>query len=334
MASITKRGTEWRARVRRRGIPAQSKTFPTKAAAERWAREIEGQIDRGTFQPGTREAERVTLDEALERYSNEVSPKKRGMRQEQRRIARIRARTIAQRTLAGTQGTHLAKYRDERLAAGVGANSVRLELAIISHLYTIARKEWGMAGLGNPARDVELPSTIDTRRQRRLRAGEETRLLASAKKGPWWLPALIKFALATAMRRGELATLTWEQIDRDERIARLTRTKNGDARDVPLFDTAIDALDELPRSLTGLVFPANADTITHAFLAAARDAGCADLHLHDLRHEATSRIVESGLFNLVEVAAITGHKTLSMVKRYTHPRAADLAKRKGASGAL
>ncbi|BBF65303.1 site-specific integrase [Acidithiobacillus sp. 'AMD consortium'] len=102
-------------------------------------------------------------------------------------------------------------------------------------------------------------------------------------------------------------------------------SKTGDPRRVPLSSRALAVLDALPRRMDGEVWGVRADSITQAFARACHRAGIEDLRFHDLRHEATSRFFEKGL-NPMQVAAITGHKTLQMLKRYTHLRAEDLAK--------
>lgn len=210
-------------------------------------------------------------------------------------------------------------------AAGLGANAVRLNLAIVSHLFTIARKEWGLSGLLNPVLDVAKPSTVGTERDRRLVGDEETRLLKAAEACTWWLRPSIVLAIETAMRRGELASLRWEWIDVEEATLRLPQTKNGTARRIPLSPAALAQLKTMARNIDGRVLGTNADEISHQFAIARKAAGIVDLHLHDLRHEATSRLFERGDLNMMEIAAITGHKTLQMLRRYTHPRAADIA---------
>jgi Phage integrase family. len=117
-------------------------------------------------------------------------------------------------------------------------------------------------------------------------------------------------------------------VDLKKRTAHLPKTKNGEARTMPLSSRAVATLENLPRNLDGRVFGTTYEGIHQAFVRACRRAGIADLRFHDLRHEATSRLFEKG-FNPMEVSAITGHKTLQMLKRYTHLRAEDLAKRMG-----
>ena len=217
------------------------------------------------------------------------------------------------------RGADVAAYRDRRLSVGLSENSVRLELALLSNLFTVAAKEWRMESLTNPVLAVRKPAASRPR-ERRLVGDEEARLLASCAD---WLRPVVILALETGMRKGEILVLQWENIDLIRRVALLPDTKNGTARHVPLSSRAGDVLKGLPRNISGGVF--TNQNVSHAFIAATQKAGIEGLHFHDLRHEATSRLFEKGL-NPMQVAAITGHKTLQMLKRYTHLRAEDLAK--------
>jgi integrase len=331
MASIVARKTQdgtvsWQVKIRRRGFPPVSRTFVRRADAEKFARQAEAEMDRGVF-VSRDEAEAVTLAEALRRYEREVSAKKRGHAQEKNRIKAWLEHPLAKRSLAGIRATDIAKYRDDRLAAGCAVATVRLDLAVISHLYAIAAKEWGLA-VQNPVRTVSLPS-VNNARTRRLDADEEARLLSELDRSRnRWAKPIVEFALETAMRRGELLSLQWENIDLARRVAHLPKTKNGDARNVPLSSRAVAVLQALPRSIDGRVFPVEDYMIREAWKQACKRAGIEDLRFHDLRHEATSRLAEK-LPNVVELSAVTGHKDLRMLKRYYHPRAEDLAKKLG-----
>ena len=130
------------------------------------------------------------------------------------------------------------------------------------------------------------------------------------------------------MRRGELLGLEWQHVDLDKRTAYLPITKNGTNRTIPLSLKAIETLQLLPRDISGRVFPLSATALRGLWARACKRAGIEDLRFHDLRHEATSRFFEKGL-NVMEVAAITGHKDLRMLQRYTHLRAEDLAVKLG-----
>ncbi len=142
------------------------------------------------------------------------------------------------------------------------------------------------------------------------------------------MPYLVKFALETAMRQAEICTLMWANVDLDKRTAYLPITKNGESRYVPLSSAAIKILNELPRSINGRVFPVNRSSVSVTFTRNARIADVKNFRFHDLRHTAITAMAEK-LPNVLELSAVTGHKTLSMLKRYTHFKAEDLAKKLG-----
>ncbi|MCK9296192.1 MAG: site-specific integrase [Desulfobulbaceae bacterium] len=332
MATIRKRGPyQWEVRIRKKGQPVQCKTFEVKKDAEDWAREIESEMSRGVF-VSRREAENTTLAEALDRYSREITPQKKGFQQEQSRIEAWKRHPLSQRYLATLRGVDFARYRDDRLEAGKSQSTVRLELAIISHLFTVARKEWGMEVLSNPVQAIRLPATSKAR-DRRLQGDEEERLLAvCGSSRSVALKDIVILAIETAMRLGELLSLRWSEIDPQKRVARLLDTKNGESRCVPLSTRAVEALRHRPRSISDdrVFFEWNgAWSFESAWRRALKRANIEDLRFHDLRHEATSRFFEMGIFNPMEVSAITGHKDLKMLKRYTHLRAEDLAAKLG-----
>ena len=198
---------------------------------------------------------------------------------------------------------------------------------------------------GNPCMQIRMPAQARSR-DRRLVDDEEEKLLSTcAESRNAWLRPVVIFAMETAMRAGEMLEkwelngktgtrgkrsvgLQWSDLDLKRRTAHLPRTKNGEARTVPMSSRAVAVLEALPRSLDGRVFGTTYEGIHQAFVRACKRAGIDDLRFHDLRHEATSRLFEKG-FNPMEVSTITGHKTLQMLKRYTHLRAEDLAKRMG-----
>ena len=327
MATFRKRGPyQWQAQVRKKGQPLQTKTFETRALAEQWARAIEVEIDKGVF-VSRAEAESTTLKELLERYLAEVTPLKKSAASETNRARALIRLPLARRYVAGILGVDIARYRDERLRK-VTPSTVKRDLVLLGHVFEVARKEWGIH-VHNPVRDIKLPA--DGRpRDRRLQAGEETRLIAACRKArnPSLL-LIVKLALETAMRQGELTSLRWEHIDLNRRTAHLPDTKNGESRTVPLSTTAVQVLRTLPRSLHGQVSPGvTTEAIKRAYIRAVRRAGIEDLRFHDLRHEATTRLFEKGL-NIMEVASITGHKDLRMLRRYTHLKAEDLARKLG-----
>jgi len=325
MASIRKRGPyQWEVRVRKKGYPVQCKTFETKPDAEAWAATIESEMARGIFR-SYQEAERTTLAELLSRYRKEVTPQKKGWVQESSKLRVISRHPLAQYAIANIGGKELAEYRDMRLKE-VSPKTARDELILLGHVFKVAMQDWSLVlPHGNPIDAVRKPKVGNNKRDRRLMPGEEERLIEACRIYGEPLPSIVILALETGMRRGEIASLHWEHVNLDKRILHLPETKNEDSRDVPLSLRAVITLKALPRNISGRVFGVRADSITQAFNRACKRAGIDDLRFHDLRHEATSRFFEKGL-NPMQVAAITGHKTLQMLQRYTHLRAEDLVK--------
>jgi integrase len=325
MASINKRGPyQWQVKIRRKGWPVQSKTFETHEEAVQWARHIEGEMDRGVF-ASRKESETTTLTEALDRYEREKTQHKKGKKQESNRISKWKNSDLAPRFLATIRGSDIAKYRDQRLAEGLSPYTVNNELILLSHLFNVAAREWGMEALSNPVTKISRPK-LPKGRDRRLQSDEE-KLLVKTLSPKTMLP-MFKLALETAMRLSELLALEWKHIDLARRVAHLPETKNGEARNVPLSSIAIDVFKKQPRRLDGKVFGVTSHHVSRKFHETCDDLGIDDLRWHDLRHEATSRLFELGL-NPMEVASITGHKTLQSLKRYTHLKAETLATKLG-----
>lgn len=331
MAYITKRGDrQWQARIRRKGHSV-TETFETKARAEAWARQVESDIDAARYHSVSAEVERVTLNEALERYLVERVPLKAGVKQNAG-IVRLWQRTkLATRPLGSIRSSDIALYRDEMLKS-VGPQTVVHRLNLLSNLFNVAATDWGMEGLVNPVGRTRKPS-LPSGRDRRLAPDEEARLLEACDASQSnWLGAMARLALATAMRQGELVGLEWADIDFERRTAILRETKNGTTRSVPLSTAALAVLR--PMALadggSGKLFPIEVGrAVTHAFAKACAAAEIKNLHFHDLRHEATSRLFERTDLRDIEIASITGHKTLAMLQRYAHLRASDLADRLG-----
>ncbi|AWU94830.1 tyrosine-type recombinase/integrase [Azospirillum ramasamyi] len=329
MATITKRGDrQWQVKVRRKTI-ATSATFETKARAEAWARQIESEIDAGRFQHGRVEADRTLLNEALERYLVEIVPRKKGIKQNTGVIRAWQRTPLARKPLSSIRGADLAAWRDEKLKE-VGPQTVVHHLNLLSHVYTVAGTEWGLETLQNPVSRIKKPN-LPRGRDRRLTDDEQIQLLAACDSSESrWLGAMVRLALATAMRQGELVGLTWQHVNLTNRTILLRDTKNGETRTVPLSSAAVQVLEGLPKSASGPIFEIQTGrAVSHAFTKACCAAEMTNLHFHDLRHEATSRLFEQTDLRDIEIAAITGHKTMEMLKRYAHLRAGKLAMRLG-----
>lgn len=293
-----------------------------------------------------KEVSKFTLSAALDRYVAEVTPRKKGASREIDRINRWKSRKLAHFAMIAIRGKEIADFRDAERKRGLAENSIRLEIALLSHVFETARKEWGMESLSNPCRSIKLPSGSN-QRDRRLEPNEEKYLLAAMRAGcrNIYAAPTVEFAIETAMRQSEILGLEWERVDLKSKVATLLDTKNGEQRRVPLSPKAIETLTALPRHINGgRIFRITQDALIRAF-DRSRTQGIKlfneetgrepdtkfleNLRFHDLRHEATSRFFESKRFDLMEVASITGHKTLAMLKRYTHLRAEDLAKKMG-----
>ena len=326
MATITKRGDgQWQTKVRKKGYAVQSKTFKTKVRAEQWARNVESEMDRGVFL-STSIAETTTLTELIDRYLEEVAPTKKS-EADIRVRGKLLKNKLGDRVLAAITPLTVKEFREERLET-VKGDTVRKEMSLLSRILKLAQQEWDIyLPRGNPVNSVAMPPK-GKGRDRRLELGEEKTLLEAAKEYGGFIEDIIILALETGARRGELVNLQWANINFNKCTVILRDTKNTDDREIPLSSSAIEVIKRQPRHITGLVFPIRGDSITKAFGRVCKNAAIIGLRFHDLRHEATSRFFEKG-FETMEVSAITGHKDLAMLKRYTHLRAEDLAKRLG-----
>jgi integrase len=330
MATIRKLRGRWQAQVRRRGMKPRAKSFDSKADAEKWARDLETQVDRFGTAPDTKILEVTTLGQLLERYQQEVSPQKRGSVQEIQRIDVLQRHDIAHRTLMGLSQQDMALFRDERLRSVAPSTAVR-ELAILSHVLEVAIRDWGMPLAKNVVKLVRRP-VIRNERSRRLTGDEEQRLLDSCEGGKiTFFKTLLILAIETGMRRGEILGLQWSDISHNRRVITLTMTKNGSGREVPMSHRAFDALTEWKTRAEDdqpMVFPMKAGSLEQVWRRLLIRAEITGLRFHDLRHEAVSRLFERGL-NVIEVSSISGHRELRMLKRYTHLSADDLVSRLG-----
>ncbi|PUE59347.1 integrase [Limnohabitans curvus] len=327
MASFRQRSSKWQARVTRDGYPNQVKTFEARADAERWARSVESAMDKGQF-VDTQEAQRTTLRELILRYVREVTPTMKSVTEDTYRLKALARRPIANWSLINLSATRIAAFRDERLKE-VSNGTVIRELAYLSSIINHARREWDI-NMSNPVIHVRKP-TSPTGRTRKLSDDETTKLLQAleptGRQNTWTRPVVL-LAIQTAMRRSELLALRWENIDLTRQTAFLPDTKNGTPRTVPLSAAATEVLRTIPRNISGIVFPVKYFTLDAAFKRAVKRAGLVDFHFHDLRHTAITAMAEK-LPNLIELSAVTGHKSLSMLKRYYHPDVEELARKLG-----
>lgn len=320
MASISNINGKWRALIRRKGHKSISKWFDTKGKAAAWARDIEGQIVSGEMPP---EVSKSTIDQLITKYRNirattrpilDTSTEHYTLKQLSKNLGHIVA---AQMTVDDLLGWAQAR-RDE----GAGAYTVNCDL---SKLGTVIR----YAG-------DNLPDVIGRARPKLSYLGligggglrerrpttEESRLILSwleKEKGQVYAD-FVEFAATTAMRRGEVARILWEDLDEEKRMVLIRdrkdpRQKVGNDQWVPLLGNSFAIIKRQVKT-TEKIFDVHPQTISKYFTECCVKLGIPDLHLHDMRHEGISAMFESG-FDIPQVAVVSGHRDWRHLKRYT-----------------
>ncbi|EIK1335783.1 site-specific integrase [Salmonella enterica] len=274
----------------------------------------------------------VTLSFAMKKYINTVSSDKKGWRQELYRMNVINRYDIANMLMHEITSVDISNYRDERLGTvhektkkSISGNSVRLELAFLSSVFKLAQVEWGVCN-SNPVSAVRKPK-IGKGRERRLLKSEERKISKHFEQCDHQVYVIFNLALETAMRQGEILGLLWENVNLSIGVAHLPETKNGTWRDVPLSKKARELLLHMNPKAHGRIFSFTSNSFKSKWRKNILILKIEDLRFHDLRHEAISRLFELGTLNMIEVASISGHKSLSMLKRYTHLKAYQLVKK-------
>jgi len=342
MASIRKRtnkdgSVSYRADVRLKGFPPQRATFSRLTDAKKWAKHTEAAIEEGRYFKTT-EARKHTMAEAITRYKESVLPAKKDGKKQEAQLDWW-SDEIGAYTLADVTPALLGETRD-KLGQDRGPATVVRYIAALSHVFTVAVNEWGWLE-NNPMRKVSKPkeprgrvrflSDDTTGSDGKTIEGERTCLLKACKQSKnQHLHTIVVLALSTGMRQGEILNLRWPDVDLDSGRIILHETKNGERRVVPLLGRALELLKakdkarrdaKVRRIDTDLLFPGRNPQkpvfIRTPWLEAVKAAGIEDLKFHDLRHSAASYMLMSGA-SLGEIAELLGHKTLQMVKRYSH----------------
>lgn len=325
MASIRKKGSGYEAAVARKGV-RKSAMFSTKLEAQMWAAEVEKKIIQGGFSSN----QYKTVEDLLQRYVTTVSVKKRGADKERIRIARLCRDDIAKLKLVELSAFHLAEWRDKRLQE-VSDATVQRDWNLLSHAFNIAVNEWGWI-TENPLKKIARPKTPPSR-DRRFVDDEIERLLMALGYDHNHKPetvtarigAAMLFAIETAMRAGEIVSLMWHHVDTTKRVAHLPKTKNGLPRDVPLSQEAIRIVNQVRIDGTESVFNLRSDQLDALFRKAKKRALISDLHFHDTRHEAITRL--AGKLSILELARMVGHRDLRQLQIYFNATAEDMAKK-------
>lgn len=306
MASYRKRAGSWLAEVRLRGVSA-ARSFPTKGEAQRWAEDTERQIRAGK---GYSIANR-TLEDALMRYSGEVSIHKPSREWETRRILWLCKQDFAKLRIDLITPQDIGRWRDARRKVVSGGTIIR-DFNLLSNVFTVARREWRWI-TANPCSDVARPKNNQPR-TRRVSPEELEKLYFVADGGVSKLVVkLFEFCIETGCRGDEAIRFTRN----GESTIHIPKTKNGDARNVPLSPRAVAILDEVGRF--GITMRQKDAT----FRKLRDKAGLRDLKFHDSRHEAITRL--SKIFDVLDLARVVGHRNINELLTYYHADAETLA---------
>lgn len=334
MPTITKRGKSWLAQVRLAGHKPVAKSHPTKTLAMEWALKTERDMQAGEYRDG-RNLNSITLGDLIARYRKEVG--------EGRPFGKNKAAVLAmlQEKLGHTPLNEISaetinKFVDDRRKAGAGGVTVGIDLTYLGGVLKIARTMWKIpvdkdAITEARARLQYIGVSMKSKERDRRPSAEEIKQLCDHfdKKPRQRVPmsALIRFAVASAMRAGEITRLRWDDLNETKRTITIRdrkhpTEKNGNDQVVPLLGEAFDIVMAQPR--TGdLIFPVKEHTISSLFPRACQALDIKDLRFHDLRHEGVSRLFEQG-YSIEQVALVSGHRDWKMLQRYTQLRAEDL----------
>lgn len=329
MATYRKRSGGWRAEVSKLGV-RDSATFPTRAAATAWATAREAEINASAGR--SRYDNDYTLLDAMQRYASDVSVTKRGVRWEQVRLQAFeKTMSFVGEKIESIKADTIAKWRDERLKT-VSSATVRRELTLVSGVFNYAMKEWRWCST-NPTKQITWPSDSKPR-DRRISTQEIELILSTLEHVEGVPPSMLKqelaivflLALETAMRQGEILSLTWDRVHLNQRYVHLDETKNGHSRDVALTTQAVELLKVMQlNSNQPNVFRLVSGTADTLFRKARDKVGISDLHFHDTRHEATTRLARK--LDVLDLARMTGHKDTRSLMVYYNATATELASR-------
>ena len=326
MATIVQRGNKWRVQIRLRGV-TRSNTFERHADAKAWAARTESQILDGLQGNASRNK---TFGDIAQRYLEEVTPQKRGQREESYRIGRILQAHLSTIYLSDLRPQDIADWRDDRLKEVSSASVIR-EITTISAICNQAMREWGLLN-DNPVLKISKPKPTKarTRRPTEQEIAElcKAMLLTEDTTKPELVTQRVAlallFAIETAMRAGEICGLTWSDMHLTKRIAHLPITKNGSSRDVPLSKRAIEIIEKLKGIDEKSVFNVDAKTLDVLFRRARDKCEIEDLHFHDTRREALTRMSKKVPVEML--AKISGHKDLRILLNvYYRPEMSDIA---------
>jgi integrase len=323
MAVIQKRGSSYRVLIRKKGHAPISKTFKLKALAERWARETEVGLDAGTFR-----SERATVGETVIEYRRRMAQLGKEIGRSKKNYLDIIQREIGEHRLADLTTEFLVDWISEK---SCGPSTRQQYIIYLRTVLTTAETLWDaqpdLVAFEKAARFLRKHGAVSesNQRDRRVTDAELERLIAACAGVQIPYEEILRFQIASAFRIGETCRLRWADLDEQNRTIVIRQRKHPrKKRDeiAPLLGEAWQIVQRQARS-GEFIFPYDGRSVGAGVTRAVKRAALGDLHLHDLRHEAISRLFEQG-YGITEVQLCSGHKDLKMLQRYLHLRPADL----------
>ena len=311
MAHIRKRNSKWQCIVRVHGYPPMTKTFKQKIDALRYSRDLENKLFREQHNIAKKKFPKFR--EVLERYRDEVVIHKRSKDMETKLINYLLTEGFVNFGVNLVDAKLIAQYRDRALRS-LKSSSVNRRLAIISHCFTIAKKEWGY-DVVNPVLSIRRPKNPDPR-DRRFTKEEINKILTCNRTSPH-MKFIIELALETGMRRSEIANVRSEHIKGNTLKIVQAKVK---PRTIPLTPRAVELLKyNMPIKMSS-------NAIHLSWVRICKRHSIEDARFHDLRHEALSRMFEVKSLNVPEVQLISGHlEPRTLMRVYANLRPKDLA---------
>ncbi len=310
MATIQKRkwskSVSWVAQVRRKGFKSLVKTFKSRSSAVKWARHMEKNLDSGIVSDFS-EASKLKIKDIINRYLNERKHTgKKGWRVEEYNLGKLMRDPVVDVNLLQFGSKDITDYKIRRLEE-VCPTTFNKSLSLLKVLIDTAIHDWGINIPINPC--INFKRLREPKpRDRRLEGDEESRLIkACARSDNKYLKPMVELSIETALRKGELLSLKFNQIDWSNRTITLTETKNYEKRVVPLSEKAYGILRSQVIRLDGRIFPMTVDSLKFWWKQAKRRAKIKDFRYHDLRRHSCSLLFEKGL-SVPEVQLISGHK--------------------------
>ena len=331
MSYIRKYRNRWRAEVRynKRYV---SKTFLTKGDASKWAKETESKLEKEQFED-YRDSLHLTLGNLITRYRDEITPKKKGAISEKYKLNFVLRHPISRTKILRLSARKIIEFKNELKKTRKPA-TVNKYIHYIHTIWETARLNWGIILPPNNPTALIKKEKVMTKIERILTDREYQDLLSACKESNLeQLSDIVEFAYLTAMRFGEITKLQVKDINFEKSLATLHDTKNGETREVPLVQRALDICDKyrfeqkvLQFQTSQILFPIHRDKFRHYFEQACRKAKIKDFRFHDLRACSITNLFKEG-WDISSVAVVSGHKTWSELQKYTRIKAIDLVEK-------